>query len=45
MKRVLSIDRDGTIIEETMDERIDSLEKLRFLPGVINALSDIVTTY
>lgn len=42
MKRALFIDRDGTIIAETMDERIDSLEKLRFLPGVINALSNIV---
>ncbi len=41
MKRVLFIDRDGTLIHETADERIDSLEKLRFLPGVITALSDI----
>jgi imidazoleglycerol-phosphate dehydratase / histidinol-phosphatase len=41
MKRVLFIDRDGTIIEETADERIDTLEKLRFIPGVIRALSDL----
>lgn len=41
MKRVLFIDRDGTIIEEPADERIDSLEKLRFIPGVIGALRDL----
>jgi len=43
MKRILFIDRDGTIISETADEQIDSFEKLRFLPGVISALRDIVS--
>lgn len=38
MKRVLFIDRDGTIIEEPADEQIDSFEKLRFLPGVLTQL-------
>ena len=42
MKKVLFIDRDGTIIEEPEDEQIDSFEKFRFLPGVIGALSRIV---
>ena len=42
MKRVLFIDRDGTIISETADETIDTMDKLKLLPGVINALSDIV---
>jgi len=42
MKRVLFIDRDGTIIVEPADEQIDSLEKLEFLPGVITALRKIV---
>ena len=42
MKKVLFIDRDGTIIAETPDEQIDSMEKLRYLPGVIYALRDIV---
>lgn len=39
MKKVLFIDRDGTILREPADEQIDSFEKFRFLPGVINNLS------
>jgi imidazoleglycerol-phosphate dehydratase/histidinol-phosphatase len=42
MKKVLFIDRDGTIITEPANEQVDSLEKFRFLPGVITALSRIV---
>ncbi len=34
MKRVLFIDRDGTLNLETEDEQIDSFKKLEFLPGV-----------
>lgn len=41
MKKVLFIDRDGTIISEPADEQIDSLEKLEFLPGAITALAKI----
>lgn len=41
MKKVLFIDRDGTIILEPEDEQIDSLEKLSFLPGALVALHDI----
>lgn len=37
-KRVIFIDRDGTIIREPADEQIDSLDKLSFVPGVITAL-------
>ncbi len=37
-KRVLFIDRDGTLIEEPPDQQIDSLAKLRLVPGVIPAL-------
>jgi imidazoleglycerol-phosphate dehydratase/histidinol-phosphatase len=40
--RVLFIDRDGTIIEEPPDEQVDSVQKLRLLPGVIPALLQLV---
>ena len=36
MKKVLFIDRDGTIITEPADEQVDSFEKLIFLPGAIS---------
>lgn len=39
MKRVLFIDRDGTLIKEPLeDEQVDSLEKLEFVPQVFQAL-------
>jgi imidazoleglycerol-phosphate dehydratase / histidinol-phosphatase len=41
MKKVLFIDRDGTIITEPKDEQIDSIEKMTFLPGAISCLSKI----
>ena len=42
MKKVLFIDRDGTIVEEPLDDcQIDSWEKLAFKPGVIGALREI----
>jgi len=41
MKKVLFIDRDGTIIIEPEDEQIDSLEKLEFYPKVISVLHKI----
>jgi imidazoleglycerol-phosphate dehydratase / histidinol-phosphatase len=41
MKKVLFIDRDGTIIAEPEDEQVDSFEKFIFLPGAISCLSKI----
>lgn len=40
-KKVLFIDRDGTIIKETIDEQIDSFEKMIFYPKCIPYLSKI----
>ncbi|WMJ74955.1 bifunctional histidinol-phosphatase/imidazoleglycerol-phosphate dehydratase HisB [Cytophagaceae bacterium ABcell3] len=41
-KKVLFIDRDGTIIVEPVeDKQVDSLEKLEFLPGAITNLAKI----
>ncbi len=41
MKKVLFIDRDGTIIKEPADEQVDSFEKFDFIPGAITGLSAI----
>src|SRR5699024_9394326 len=44
MKKVLFIDRDGTlIIEPPTDYQVDSLEKLEIYPGVFRYLGKIVT--
>jgi imidazoleglycerol-phosphate dehydratase/histidinol-phosphatase len=40
-ERVLFIDRDGTLIEEPPDEQVDSLAKLRLLPGVVPGLLEL----
>lgn len=40
-KKILFIDRDGTLILETADEQIDSFAKLEFYPGALPWLSRI----
>jgi imidazoleglycerol-phosphate dehydratase / histidinol-phosphatase len=40
-RRILFLDRDGTLNEEVADEQIDSLAKIRLMPGVIPALLDL----
>ena len=37
-RRIVFLDRDGTLNEEVADEQIDSLAKIRLMPGVIPAL-------
>ena len=41
MKRLLFIDRDGTLIEEPADEQIDDFGKLKFTKGVFRNLNFI----
>ncbi len=41
MKKLLFIDRDGTLIKEPEDEQIDSFEKLTFVEGVFRNLAFI----
>ncbi|MCG8883819.1 bifunctional histidinol-phosphatase/imidazoleglycerol-phosphate dehydratase HisB [Tenacibaculum finnmarkense] len=41
MKKILFIDRDGTLIKEPTDQQTDSFEKLAFYPKVFQGLSKI----
>jgi imidazoleglycerol-phosphate dehydratase/histidinol-phosphatase len=41
MKKILFIDRDGTIIKETTDEKIDTFDKLVFYPKALSFLGKI----
>jgi imidazoleglycerol-phosphate dehydratase/histidinol-phosphatase len=41
MRPILFIDRDGTIVAETEDEKVDKVEKVHFLPEVLHYLRKI----
>lgn len=41
MKKVLFIDRDGTLIKEPADEQIDAFEKLEFYPKALTYLAKL----
>ncbi|MGB0280500.1 MAG: bifunctional histidinol-phosphatase/imidazoleglycerol-phosphate dehydratase, partial [Flavobacteriaceae bacterium] len=41
MKKVLFIDRDGTLALEPADYQLDALDKLEFFPGVFQYLGRI----
>jgi len=41
MRKVLFIDRDGTLIKETVDEQIDAFEKMIFYPNAFTYLGKI----
>ena len=38
---ILFVDRDGTLIEEPHDLQVDALHKVRFMPGVFSALTQL----
>jgi imidazoleglycerol-phosphate dehydratase/histidinol-phosphatase len=42
MKKVLFIDRDGTLTLEPVDYQVDSINKREFYPGVFTYLGRIV---
>ncbi len=45
MKKILFIDRDGTLIKEPSDFQVDSFEKLEFVPGVFTFLGKIAKEF
>jgi imidazoleglycerol-phosphate dehydratase / histidinol-phosphatase len=40
-RRIIFLDRDGTLNEEVSDEQVDSLAKIRLMPGVVPALLEL----
>lgn len=41
MKKILFLDRDGTLVHEPADFQVDALDKVEYLPGVFRYLSKI----
>lgn len=41
MKKILFLDRDGTLVREPSDFQVDALDKVEYLPGVFRYLSRI----
>ena len=41
MKKILFVDRDGTLIKEPKDYQVDHIDKLEFLKGVVSNLNKI----
>jgi imidazoleglycerol-phosphate dehydratase/histidinol-phosphatase len=39
---VLFVDHDGTLVEEPPDQQVDAIEKVRFMPHVFAALTELV---
>jgi imidazoleglycerol-phosphate dehydratase/histidinol-phosphatase len=40
-RRIVFVDRDGTLVEETADEQVDRLDKVKLMPGVIPGLLEL----
>ena len=40
-RKILFVDRDGTLIEEPDDEQVDAVDKVRLVPGVMAALQQL----
>lgn len=45
MRKILFMDRDGTLIKEPEDQQIDSLDKLEFIPGVFRVLYQLINQF
>ncbi|MEO7775610.1 MAG: bifunctional histidinol-phosphatase/imidazoleglycerol-phosphate dehydratase HisB [Steroidobacteraceae bacterium] len=41
MSAIIFVDRDGTLIEEPPDQQVDSITKVKFMPGVFAALGEL----